>query len=320
MGKLAKVLEYTYAGDNERKEILNQSNFPKDIKQLLLSEEGTGSDNLLNIELENALHVGAEKRSVIRKLIPTIDVNEYRAVVPSMISPSGCVDKVSEGAAFPTMKATFASGTVEINKYATSIPITHELIEDGQWDIIEILVQRAGALLENTLNKVGMTQLLDGHHATKPADIDPAESHITTYDIALAREYLKKLYWGNSRMSFIGYPTAIRYLLSKSSVSGSTELGITPNTGDDICGVEVYELMTPLEVGATSYWDATDSANHYYGMVIDSDNYAVIGMRQDIKIESNIKDPAFDLTKLVASMRFGVKVINSQAAVRILSK
>jgi hypothetical protein len=90
--------------------------------------------------------------------------------------------------------------------------------------------------------------------------------------------------------------------------------------------MDLYELYTDLETaytwngGTQKYWDATDGANHYYGIVLDSDNYAVIGMQEDIHIKSKKNDPVHDLTNLVASMKFDVKVINNKAAVRILTK
>jgi len=314
MSRLAKILEYTYAGNLERKKLINRPSFPYDIKELLMSE-GMEADTILTEELQGALIDGAEKRSVIRKILPIIKVSKYKAIVPTNISPSGVVGPTAEGAVPASLEGSYSSGSLSINKYSTKIGITNEMIEDCQWDVIEYQVKRAGALLENTLNKDGMTELLDGHNGTSPADKDPASSHFELADLADIKNTLMDKYWGGGGLSFIGHPEAIQFLLDSDALA----VNVVPNQGGQLLGVDIYELNTPIG-SATNYWDATDAANHYYGIVLDTDNYAVIGMRDDIHITKEVKDPIHDLTQLIASMRFDVKVINSKAAVRILSK
>ena len=322
MGRLATILEYTYAGDSERKKILKSYKFPTDVRELVMSED-MEEDTLVNIEIQNTIVEGAKSRSVIRKVLPIININTYNTLVPYDVSPSGTIDAVGEIAAVPTLRSSFSSGSISPNKYSTKIQITDELLEDHRWDLVEIQVKRAGALLENTLNKIGMNELLCSHHASAPSDIDPTYSHIQLQDLARAKQSLQNIYWGGGGISFIGHPAAWRYLYTCTSGSnyvGSNLVNISPNNGDKIIGMDAYELDTPLETGAAKYWDATDSANHYYGIVLDSNNYAVIGMQDDIHVTRKVNDPVHDLTSLVASAKFDVKVINNKAAVRILAK
>jgi len=328
MGRLAKVLEYTYAGDSERKRILRSPRFPTDVRELVMSES-MEEDTLVSQEIEKTILEGAETRSVIRKVLPIVDINTYNTLVPYDLSPSGSLEPVGEVAEAPTLVTYFQSGSVQPRKYSTKIQITNEMLNDHRWDLVETQIKRAGAVLENTLNKVGMTEMLDGHNGTKPADIDPTYLHIQLSDLARARQSLQTEYWGGGGITFIGHPAAWRYLYtttSGSNYAGTNLVNISPNTGDNIIGMDAYELNTPLEthrVWASStpkYWDSTDSANHYYGIVLDSNNYAIIGMQDDIHVSREVNDPVHDLTSLVASAKFDVKVIKNKAAVRILAK
>jgi len=315
MNQLARVLEYTYAENSKKQRLMDSNRFPSEVKNLLMSE-GMEEGNVLEIEVNKALVDGASKRSVIRKAIPTVNVGSSKALIPSNLSPSGVAECISEAATIPDLWSTYTSGTLDVKKYATKIGITEELVEDHEWDLVTLEVERAGALLENALNKAGMTELLDGHHATIPADVDPGGDHLRVSDLAAAKESLKTLYWGGGKLSFIGYPTATRYLLS----SGNTAPFIHPNIDGKLFGIDIYELATKLEDKSSNYWDSTDGSSHYYGILLDYDNYAYIGMRDDIHLSKEIKDPIHDITNLTASMRFDVKVINSKAAVRILTK
>ena len=314
MGKLSKILEYAYAGNLEKKRLINGPTFPREVKELLVSE-GMNTSTLVSLGVQEALVDGAETRAVIRNVLPTIKVSKYNTMVPTNLSPSGVVSPTAETAIPPILNSSYASGTLDIEKYSTRVGITSEMIEDCQWDIIEAEVKRAGAILENTLNKVGMTELLDGHNASKPADKDPAGSHLELVDLADVKNTLMTKYWGGGGLSFIGHPKAIQYLLD----SGSLPVDVVPNKGGKLFGMGVYELITPID-SKTRYWDATDASSHYYGIVLDTNNYAVIGMREDMNVTKQIRDPIHDLTEMVASMRFDVKVINDKAAVRILSK
>ena len=317
MGKLAKILEYAYANDSEKKKLLNNSHLPKDIKELLLSEsmeEGT----LINEGMNIALVAGAENRSVIRKVLPIVTIGAYNNVIPYNLSPSGGVSAVGEAASIPSLRSAYGSGSVRPKKYSVRVGITNEMIEDCRWDLVELEFNRAGALLENTLNRVGMTELLDGQNGTTPADIDPTHLHIQIQDLARAKESLKNEYWGGGNISFIEHPNAWRYIF----VSGGNYLApyISPNRGSQLMGMDVYELYTDLETDAQTYWDSTDATGHYYGIVLDSDNYAVIGMKEDIHIANQNYDPINDLANIIVQAKFDVKVINSKAAVRILTK
>ena len=155
MNNLAKILEYTYAGDSERKRILNKTDFPIGLKELLL-DSNTQEVTLVNQEIHNALVDGANKRSIIRNVLPVINVNSNKPTIPSTLSPSSYIDPVAQAASISNMDGYFASGQLNIQKYSTKVGITNDLIEDKEWDIISVQVERAGALIENSLNKIGL--------------------------------------------------------------------------------------------------------------------------------------------------------------------
>ena len=311
MNNLAKILEYAYANDYEKQKILKKDDFPEDLKELLL-DSNTEESTLIRHEMHQALVDGADKRSLIRNVLPTLNVNTNKPTLTSTNASNSYIEPTAQGAAIPNMDGVLVSGQFDIKTYSTNIGITNELIEDQEWDIIATMVEKAGALLENSLNKIGIQELLDGHNGTTPSDVDPTGTNFALTDLINAKYALKKLYWGGGNISFIGHPLAIRYLTDSADIAPF----VAPNFGGQLAGIGIYELAT----SGVSNWTETDAAGNYYGILLDSDNYAVIGIREDIHISSEMKDPIHDITNLTVSARFGVKVVNNQAAVRILSK
>ena len=312
MSKLTKLLEYSCAGNSKRRSLMDRdsfmNSFNKEEKQLMLSE--TGETDLVVREVLNAIVVGAKSRESARHVVPIINVTTNTARVPYGNSPSGqYAGYVAEGAAITQDTIEYDKTNVTIKKAAIAPYITNELIEDQQFDVIEMELKKAGAKLENKLNQQVITTLLDG--VSGPNNVTPNGAHISTYDIGIAQGNLEEYGWMADAMLL--QPLAAGYLMDEINMPDVL------SNNNSVMGLNTRILNAVTDGTGTAYWDRTVAANHYGGLVFDSYNYAFIAMREDIST-TKINDPMSDVTKLVAKMRFGVGILNPDAACRILSK
>ena len=313
MSRLTKLLEYSCANDTKRKKLLSDrdfvSNFQKEDRELLISE-ASDKDELLRTEVIGAILDGAKSRQSARNIIPIINTSGYSCRIVYGTSPSGqYAPYVAEGAAIPQLEEYYTSSNIGIKKAAVRPNITTEMIEDSRFDQIELELRKAGARLENKLNQEVISTLLDG--ATVCTNVDPSGNRVATVDIGRAKCNVDNL--GYMADSFLITPCGWGYMIDETNVPD-----IVDGSSKTI-GLKVAVLDASTDAEATAQWDNTDAANHYTGLVFDSYNYAVIAMRQDISTEL-YKDPVHDLVGMVASMRFGVGVVHSGAACRILTK
>ena len=284
------------------------NHFNKEEKQLLLSE--TGETDLVVREVIGAIVEGAKAREAARKVIPIINTVSDTCRVTYGSSPSGSyASYVAEGASINIDGIQWSKTDIDIKKAAVRIPITNELIEDSEFDVVELELKKAGAKLENKLNQQAITTMLDS--VTGTSDVDPNGSHIGTYDIGLAKAAVDSKGWKAD--SVLLEPNGYGYLMDETNMP---EIAAGNNS---FLGLNISILDADTDGTGTAMWDGTDSSNHYTGLVFDSYNYAVIAMREDINI-GKFKDPVHDLLDVVAKMRFGVGVLNTDAACRILTK
>jgi len=320
--RFVKLLEYAFAGNSERKRMLNSESFKKVVGEravkMLLQAEDITETTLLQEEVIKKVYEGAEPAKCVRNVFPIQKTSSYS--VRFIVGGAGAyADEVAEGAAVPVNEESYSKVDVEVKKYATRPLITKEMIDDCLFNIVEHEIKKAGLRLENTLNRVVLETLLkelDGITA-----VDPAGTHIAVTDIATAISKVKEKHWMPDTL--ITHPAAEGYLLQDSNLVyvayAGTETPLREGTIPRLLGLKPYTLSVTPSENSGVYWDGTDAANHYYALVLDSNNSAVIVMRDDITI-SQYEDPIRDLVGITAKMRFGVGLLHDDAGVRILAK
>lgn len=312
MSRLTNLLEYSYAGNSERKQIINRPEFDylfnKSEKQLIQSE--AEETELIIREIVGAIVEGAKSRESARKVLPIINTKSNTCRVLYGGSPSGqYASYVAEGAAIPIETINHSGTTIVTKKAAVRPVISQELIDDSSFDLVELELKKAGAKLENKLNQQVITTFLNGVNG--PANVDPAGSHIAMSDIGDAKGNVDALGWMAD--SVFLHPQAYGWMVDE------TNLGDITGKGNPLIHLNMTILDAATDGTVTVEWDPQDAADNYYGLIFDSYNYGVIAMREDINT-SKIKDPIHDLTHIVAKMRFGVGILNANAGCRILSK
>lgn len=312
MSRLTKLLKYADSSKSKKRKLLNSGRFTRDfganeIKQLSISEANETA--LVQEEIYDTLVRGAESQKLMRDILPTVDVNDYKLRVIYDDEPNKFAPMISEGSAIERDNISWSKTNIEIKKTATRPVITSEMLEDEQFGLIELEIKKAGARLENKINQEAISILLDDHGGT-PSDITPDGSHIANIDIDKAVSNLLDTGWENTDL--VLHPKTLEWLQS--------DYNYSVNFGEDkLNGMNTHLLLSNTNNTADSSWDATVASGHYYGLVMDSEAYGIIGIKRDITTEQ-YDDPINDLLNIICSIRFGIGVLSDNAAVRIESK
>lgn len=315
MSKLTKLLEYANADNSQKKVLRNKSSFKRQIdkdtiKKLTVNEE-TNEDELVREEVLDTIIRGASYYCNMRKAIPTVHAPKSYKARAVTGSATTYADEVPESGKIPMQNAGIDSTDVTIHKFGTRPVITNEMVEDCEYDAIEIELEYAGRRMENALNRFVLGEILDNCTGT---DTDVT---ISTNAVVDAMEKIKNENFMPD--TIIMHPRAEAQLFDTVSVFNK-DLDLT-RTGEgtpEIFGMRRFCSNVTTSSTATSSWDSTNSANHYYAMILDSSAYARTVIKRDMMIK-DYKDPVHDLTNLVVSSRFGVGVTNGKAGVRFLT-
>ena len=184
-----------------------------------------------------------------------------------------------------------------------------KLIEDCQYDVVELELKKAGARLENKLNQEVITSML--RYINGPTDVDGAGTHLALSDIGLAKANVDAYGWMADTVFL--HPNVYGYIIDE------TNLGAITSGDNKTIGLNTYIVDVITDGTSPQYWDGVDATNHYGGLVFDAYNFAVITMREDINFKQT-EDPIHDLENLIVKMRFGVGILNKDAGCRILTK
>jgi len=321
--KFVKLMEYAFAGNSERKRMLNSERFKKIVGEkavkTLLQAEDINETTLLQEEVIKKIYEGAQPARCVRDVFPIQKTDSYK--VRFVLGSSGAyASKVAEGGAFPIDEASYSKVDVEVEKYGLRGLITKEMIDDGLFNVVEHQLKWAGYVMENTLNQRVLDKLLSELDGC--TDVDPAGTHLAVTDIATAIGRVKEKNWIPDTL--ITHPSAEAYLLSDSNLVyvsyAGTEAGLREGSiGTRLLGLKPYTLSVSTSDDVTQSWDGTDASGHYNALVLDSQNTAIIAMRDDITVE-RYDDPIHDLEGIIVKMRFGVGLLRDDAGVRILAK
>jgi HK97 family phage major capsid protein len=229
-------------------------------------------------------------------------------------------DEVSEAGAIPIDTQTYSKVDIAIKKYGTRPVITNELIEDSQFDVVAMELKKAGARMENKLNRVVLNAMINGTRCISTNTMNPAGTHIAVSDIALAAKKVKKYNWMPDTL--VTHPTAEAYLLQDSNLvyaayAGSTTPLLTGNI-PKIMGLTPY-TCTATDKATGPVWDDTTAGSDIYALVFSKADFAMIRMRKDLTV-TDYDDPIHDLVGISCYMRYGADVINEKSACAIYYK
>jgi len=312
MGNLQRLLEYRNADEDTRQHLLATNNYPDTYKKFLVKGQQADINELVISETLKTVISSAEERRVLRNIFPTEMTGSFKFINSFNTWTSAYSDYVPELGGIPYHSSQPSGNTLEVQKWGIASRITDNLIEDNKWNQIELEVASIGERLENTVNQVGISELLEGHSNT-PADVDPAGAKIALDDILRAYKAVKDKHYRPSDL--IVTPTAMRWLCSGNSSNVFSWLN-NMEIGLHVLHDTTNSLVT------SKFWDDTDASSHYQAILCDADKYARLVIARDITVQTsnNWKTIELGLKDLAGTIRFKFAINDSGAAVRILAK
>ena len=321
--KLSKLLEYGFAGNAERSRLLNKESFKKAVgesthKLLQSDKDAINNSTLVQEEVYKTIIEGAEPFRCFREIFPVIKADSYS--VRFIKGETGSyAEKVAEGAAINIDIQTYTKQDITIDKWGVRPLITNELIEDSLFDVVELELKKAGAKMENALNRECLNKILNGANKITTNTLNPAGPHIAVSDVALGISKVKKQNYLADTL--VTHPTAEGYLLSDSNLAyvayAGTNTSLTEGKIPKVMGLTPYTCTATDSSSPT--WDDTTAGSDVTAIVLSKNDLGVICMKRDITIEQ-YDDPIHDLVGLSVTMRFGADVLNEKAGCVIYHK
>lgn len=284
MGELAKLLKQLSGNTGVRAT-------KETIKDLQVS--ATANRLIQEEYLETAIK-GAKSAEFMRKILPVLKTVSNRPRVTYLESARyGAVG--SYRAEAPIFKAKLVSRPVIIRKIWTLPLAPEEIIKDGDWNVLEWEIEKAGASIENTLNRDMLIQLIDNaSYSVQDASGDPdyifdaydkvASTKKMTPDIAILHP---KYYAAVLKAGMQNFP--------------------------ELPGPKIYILNEDTKDGTsgTKVWGYTDS-DDVGGVIFNSSKAGAIVVREDITVEK-YRNPLHDLRGAVVYARYGTTYLNPDA-------
>ncbi len=321
MSKLTKMLEYAYAGNTERKQLLNKESFKTTVldniskvdKELLLNE-GMESTTLLQSQVYNTIIEGAQPVQIVRNIFPIIQANTNQIRITMENGALGKATNVAEGAAIPINTENFTTKNITIKKIGVRPIITNELIEDGLWDMVEFELRRAGEKLEHKLNYDVINEAVDAATYTTMGKTDANGTCTLAQLITAIQGIHNKDYFPTD---LILTPTAYADMIGETGLLTASAAGDNKALRDyeigKVFGLNASMLTIDGSTDQTYDWNNGYNATEEVGALICDPSYCMIGMRRDITIEQ-YDDPIHDLVGIAGTMRYGVKTVQPEKA------
>lgn len=347
MSQLANILRYHFAGANDKDALRKDSRFVKALestgcwmkddiekakhehgfvptrlngyKALIQTEaDAVNNSTLVQEEVMNTIVEGTEPFRVFRQALPIINAKSYSMRI--LKGETGTyADQVAEAGAIPIHTQAYTKQDISIERFGTRPVITKQLIEDGLFDVVEAELRKAGARMENALNRFVLDKILNGTHKITTNSLNPAGTHISVSDIARAAKMVKK--YNYLPDTLLTHPTAEGYLLQDSNLAyvayagtpGPLTTGVVPK----LMGLTPYTCTATDSASPT--WDDTTAGSDVTAIVYSKADLGLILMRQDLSVEQ-YDDPIHDLMGISCLMRFGADVVNETSGTIIYHK
>ena len=318
MGDFSRLMGMIKAGNDDEVRARIEKKLSKGVHDLMMGYEVT-ADILVKEELYKVILKGAEQALCMRDVLPVyrMNKNELRFIISD--AASGLLPVVAPGAMLmegPDTKFA-ADVTFVAQKYGERVGVPEELVDDSEFDVIEMMMYQEGRRAENRVNDLGMNALLEA----KSTEQAKGETVVDTI-LSMIKTMRKNRYEPDM---IIMTPDAeaevLKYLIGTTGAYGDANpvktsyektgmpaLFRAKDIGRPIVGLKPYTLSKDVVSGSYANWAA--SAREI--CILDSKMAAGLGIRQDIDAE-NFDDPINDLKNVKVTMRMDAKVFFSNA-------
>lgn len=277
------------------------------VRELLLST-AIESTTLLQTEMHATVLEGAEPWKCMRQACVTLPMKANTLTIP-VGEVGSYAPEVAEGAEIPISDQDYTAVTLTAKKYGVRPMITDEMVADALYPVMEMEIRKAGAKLENTLNRLALTELIDN---TSANEHDASGSNLGIKAIATAIKLVKADGFIPDRI--VLHPDAEALIMADYIPTGyvgaeAAQSGKLPN----LLGLSPF--ITNVADASSQTWEYNSDGD--IGMVVfDSGNSTVIGERQPITIK-RYEDIVRQIQGGTVSARWAVGTLQANAGARI---
>jgi len=277
------------------------------VRELLLST-AIESTTLIQTEMHATVLEGAEPWKCMRQACTVLPMKANTLTIP-VGEVGSYAPEVAEGAEIPISDQDYTSVTLTAKKYGVRPMITDEMVADALYPVIEMEIRKAGAKLENTLNQIALTNLIDN---TSANEHDTGGNNQGIKAIASAIKKVKADGFIPDRI--VLHPDAEALIMADYIPTGyvgaeAAQSGKLPN----LLGLSPF--ITNVADASSETWEYNSDGD--IGMVVfDSGNSTVIGERQPITIK-RYEDIVRQLQGGTVSARWAVGTLQANAGARI---
>lgn len=277
------------------------------VRELLLST-AIESTTLLQTEMHATVLEGAEPWKCMRQACVTLPMKANTLTIP-VGEVGSYAPEVAEGAEIPISDQDYTAVTLTAKKYGVRPMITDEMVADALYPVMEMEIRKAGAKLENTLNRLALTELIDN---TSANEHDASGANLGIKAIATAIKLVKADGFIPDRI--VLHPDAEALIMADYIPTGyvgaeAAQSGKLPN----LLGLSPF--ITNVADASSQTWEYNSDGD--IGMVVfDSGNSTVIGERQPITIK-RYEDIVRQIQGGTVSARWAVGTLQANAGARI---
>ena len=277
------------------------------VRELLLST-AIESTTLLQTEMHATVLEGAEPWKCMRQACTVLPMKANTLTIP-VGEVGSYAPEVAEGAEIPISDQDYTAVTLTAKKYGVRPMITDEMVADALYPVMEMEIRKAGAKLENTLNQIALTNLIDN---TSANEHDASGSNLGIKAIATAIKLVKADGFIPDRI--VLHPDAEALIMAEYIPTGyvgaeAAQSGKLPN----LLGLSPF--ITNVADASSETWEYNSDGD--IGMVVfDSNNSTVIGERQGITVK-RYEDIIRQIQGGTVSARWAVGTLQANAGARI---
>ena len=277
------------------------------VRELLLTT-AIESTTLIQTEMHATVLEGAEPWKCMRQACRVLPMKANTLTIP-VGEVGSYAPEVAEGAEIPISDQDYTAVTLTAKKYGVRPMITDEMVADALYPVMEMEIRKAGAKLENTLNQIALTNLIDN---TSANEHDASGSNLGIKAIATAIKLVKADGFIPDRI--VLHPDAEALIMAEYIPTGyvgaeAAQSGKLPN----LLGLSPF--ITNVADASSETWEYNSDGD--IGMVVfDSNNSTVIGERQGITVK-RYEDIIRQIQGGTVSARWAVGTLQANAGARI---
>lgn len=301
------------------------------VKEVLSSPDAS---ILIPKVITGVMREAAEPNYIGAQFMQRVQLTEGRSIVIPSVGEMRAHD-IPEGAPYPEESADFqlhrAMGEIKVGKTGLMVRVTDEMVDDSQWDVIALLLRKAGRAMArlkeekifNTWSRYGHPVFDNSLKNQYPEARTTGRGFDGSFNDTLSLEDIIDLFVVNMANGYT--PTDILMhplcwmIFAKNDILGSLSfgaLGGTPGTFQFSPNSVQGRLPLPFQVHFSPFipFDKVNKTFDLY--VVDRNEVGILVVKDDLSTEE-WEIPERDIQAIKVRERYGVGVLNEGKAITL---